>query len=86
MRTFLAALKERGVEVLRVPVYQWTLPADIQPLREAIQALVDGRAQVALFTNSAQVEHLLRVAGGEAARSGCSQPWKGRGRLGGPHL
>jgi len=59
---FLAGLKERGVEVLRVPVYQWTLPRDIQPLREAIQALVEGRAQVALFTNSAQVEHLLRVA------------------------
>ncbi|MGD1103975.1 MAG: uroporphyrinogen decarboxylase [Terriglobia bacterium] len=59
---FLAALKERGVEVLRVPVYQWTLPQDIQPLREAIQALVEGRAQVALFTNSAQVDHLLRVA------------------------
>jgi uroporphyrinogen decarboxylase len=59
---FLAALKERGVDVLPVPVYQWTLPRDIQPLREAIQALVEGRAQVALFTNSAQVEHLLRVA------------------------
>jgi uroporphyrinogen decarboxylase len=59
---FLAALNERGVEARRVPVYQWTLPRDIQPLREAIQALVEGRAQVALFTNSAQVEHLLRVA------------------------
>jgi uroporphyrinogen decarboxylase len=59
---FLAALKERGVEVRRVPVYQWTLPRDLQPLREAIRALVEGRAQVALFTNSAQVEHLLRVA------------------------
>jgi len=59
---FLAALKERGIEVLRVPVYQWALPRDLQPLREAIQALVEGRAQVALFTNAAQVEHLLRVA------------------------
>jgi uroporphyrinogen decarboxylase len=59
---FLAALKERGVDVLRVPVYQWTLPRDVHPLREAIQALVNGRGQVALFTNSAQVEHLLRVA------------------------
>src|SRR5208337_232663 len=46
----------------RVAVYQWTLPRDLQPLRAAIQALVEGRAQVALFTNSAQVEHLLRVA------------------------
>ncbi|MGO8789990.1 MAG: uroporphyrinogen decarboxylase [Terriglobia bacterium] len=59
---FLAALKERGVEVRRVPVYQWTLPLDIQPLREAIKALIEGRSQVVLFTNSAQVEHLLRVA------------------------
>ena len=65
---FLAALKERGVEVRRVPVYQWTLPHDIQPLREAIQALVEGRTQVALFTNSAQVEHLLRVAGEDGTR------------------
>ena len=59
---FLAALKERGVDVRRVPVYQWMLPRDLQPLREAIQSLVEGRTQVALFTNSAQVEHLLRVA------------------------
>ena len=65
---FLAALSERGVNVLRVPVYQWTLPHDIQPLREAIQSLVEGRAQVALFTNSAQVEHLLRVAAEDGAK------------------
>ena len=65
---FLAALKERGVEVLRVPVYQWTLPDDIQPLREAIKALVEGRVQVALFTNAAQVEHLLRVAAEDGAK------------------
>jgi uroporphyrinogen decarboxylase len=65
---FLAALKDRGVEVRRVPVYQWMLPADIQPLREAIDALVDGRVQVALFTNAAQVEHLLRVAAGDGTK------------------
>src|SRR5208282_4702727 len=65
---FLAALKSRGVEVRRVPVYQWTLPEDIQPLREAIQALVEGRAQVALFTTSSQVEHVLRVAAADGAK------------------
>ncbi|MGD0227217.1 MAG: uroporphyrinogen decarboxylase [Terriglobia bacterium] len=58
----LTALRDRGVEVRRVPVYQWMLPPDLQPLREAIQSLVEGRAQVALFTNAAQVEHLLRVS------------------------
>ena len=68
MKTFLAALKARGVEVRRVPVYQWTLPADVQPLREAIHALIEGRAQVALFTNAAQVEHLLRVAADDGTK------------------
>ena len=65
---FLTALQERGIDVLRVPVYQWTLPPDIQPLREAIRALMDGRAQVALFTTSSQVENLLRVAAEEGVR------------------
>jgi len=59
---FLAALKEREVNVLRVPVYQWELPLDLQPLRDAIRALLEGHAQVALFTNAAQVEHLLQTA------------------------
>jgi uroporphyrinogen decarboxylase len=59
---FLAELRKRGVDVLRVPVYQWALPENLEPLREAIRALAEGRARVALFTNAAQVEHLLRVA------------------------
>ncbi len=59
---FLDALRTRGVQVMRVPVYHWALPLDLAPLREAIQALVEGRAQVVLFTNAAQVEHLVRVA------------------------
>jgi uroporphyrinogen decarboxylase len=65
---FLTALHERGVKVMRVPVYQWALPSDLQPLRDAIQALVEGNAQVALFTNAAQVEHLLRVAADDGGK------------------
>jgi len=65
---FLAALKERGVETLRVPVYQWALPLDTKPLREAIQALVEGRAQVAMFTSAVQVEHLLQVAADDGVK------------------
>jgi uroporphyrinogen decarboxylase len=65
---FLAALKERGVEVLRVPVYQWTLPEDIEPLRAASQALINGRAQVAIFTNAVQVEHFLQIAASDGTK------------------
>jgi len=66
---FLAALEERGAEVIRVPVYQWTLPVDLQPLRDALQVLNEGRARVAMFTNAAQVEHLLQVAAGSGAKA-----------------
>jgi len=59
---FLHQLRERGAEVLRVPVYRWGLPEDIRPLRQALEAIVDGRARVVLFTNAVQVEHAMRVA------------------------
>jgi uroporphyrinogen decarboxylase len=58
----LRELAERGAEVFRVPVYRWTLPEDIGPLRQAISALIDGRARVALFTTATQAYHLVQVA------------------------
>ena len=58
----IAGLEERGAEVTRVPVYQWALPEDTGPLRNAIHAVVSGEIDMALFTTSVQVAHLLRVA------------------------
>jgi uroporphyrinogen-III synthase len=58
----LSALEERGARVTRVPVYQWSLPEDLEPLRRAIDALADGDIDVALFTTSTQIVHLLQVA------------------------
>ena len=60
--SFLEALKRRGAEVLPVPVYRWALPEDTAPLVRTLEAIVDGRARVALFTNGVQVAHALRVA------------------------
>ncbi len=58
----LAGLLERGARVTRVPVYQWALPEDTGPLRAAVEAIVRGEVDVALFTTSIQVAHLLRIA------------------------
>jgi uroporphyrinogen-III synthase len=58
----LAGLEERGASVTIVPVYQWTLPEDIGPLRAAVTALTAGEIDVAMFTSSAQVQHLLQIA------------------------
>ncbi len=58
----LAGLADRGAVVTTVPVYQWALPEDLQPLREAVRKIATGEIDVALFTTSIQVAHLLRVA------------------------
>ena len=58
----LAGLAERGASVTRVPIYEWSLPDDTGPLRAAVQAVVRGEVDVALFTTSVQVIHLLRIA------------------------
>jgi uroporphyrinogen-III synthase len=43
-------------------VYQWDLPLDQEPLREAVRRIVAGEFEVLLLTTSVQVLHLLRVA------------------------
>lgn len=58
----LAGLAERGAVVTTVPVYQWALPEDLEPLREAVRKIAAGEIDVALFTTSIQVAHLLQVA------------------------
>ena len=60
--SLLAGLEERGAVVTRVPVYQWALPEDLEPLRAGIRALVSGDIDVVMFTTATQVAHLRRVA------------------------
>jgi len=58
----LDGLAERGAAVTRVPVYRYALPDDTGPLEQAARAVADGRIDVAVFTTSMQVVHLLAVA------------------------
>lgn len=66
----VAALEQRGAEVTAIPIYRWALPEDLAPLRGAIEKISAGAAEVALFTNGAQVDHLLRVAALDNATDG----------------
>lgn len=63
----VAGLEQRGAMVVTIPIYRWALPEDVGPLREAIQKIVTGETEVALFTNGAQVDHLFRVAAEDKA-------------------
>jgi uroporphyrinogen-III synthase len=61
----LEALRAKGAEVTPVRVYQWDLPEDVGPLREAVHRIAEGRADVAMFTTSIQIPHLFRIAAEE---------------------
>lgn len=65
----LEGLRGRGAEVTTVPVYQWDLPEDAGPLREAVHRLAAGQFDVVLFTTSVQVVHLLRIAAEEGVEN-----------------
>src|SRR3990167_4452496 len=55
-------LKIRGAHVVQVPVYRWALPDDTGPLERAIQEIIDGKIEISVFTNAAQIRHVVRFA------------------------
>jgi len=57
-----AGFRARGADVATVRVYQWALPEDTGPLRQAAERLAAGDFQVALFTTARQIDHLMRLA------------------------
>ena len=64
-----AGLAARGARVLRVPVYRWALPDDVEPLQQAIRRAIAGSFEVLLFTSAIQVQHVLLVADQMGLRS-----------------
>jgi uroporphyrinogen-III synthase len=58
----IAGFQARGAEVMTVRVYQYGLPEDTAPLRDAARRLASGEVDVALFTAAVQIEHLAAVA------------------------
>lgn len=61
----LDGLRARGAAVTSVRVYQWELPEDTGPLRQAARRLATGDFDVVLFTTSVQIVHLSRIAAEE---------------------
>jgi uroporphyrinogen-III synthase len=58
----IAELVVRSASVTKVPVYQWGLPEDLEPLRRVVNALVAGGLDVVLFMTAVQVIHLFQIA------------------------
>jgi uroporphyrinogen-III synthase len=64
----LSALAERGVPCTPVPVYHWALPEDLEPLRNAVGAIIAGAVDVIVFLTAVQVTHLIQIAGEMGAK------------------
>jgi uroporphyrinogen-III synthase len=56
------ALKARGAEVIEIPVYRWSLPADTRPMVELMDAVERNGVDAVAFTNAAQVYNLFELA------------------------
>lgn len=56
------ALKARGAQVVEIPVYRWSLPADTKPLIDLMDALDRRQIDAVTVTNAAQVYNLFEVA------------------------
>ncbi len=57
-----AALQARGAEVIEIPTYRWSLPADTTPLEKLIERLERGEMHAVVFTNAEQARNLFAVS------------------------
>jgi uroporphyrinogen-III synthase len=71
-------LTERGAAVLEIPLYEWALPEDQEPLIRLVHDLIDGRIDIVAFTSSPQVKHLFLVAERLGLREGVVQTLRDR--------
>ncbi|MBJ7906150.1 uroporphyrinogen-III synthase [Streptomyces sp. DSM 110735] len=57
-----AALRERGAEVVEVPVYRWAPPHDPEPVRRLAEATARGDVHALLFTSAPAITSFLEHA------------------------
>jgi uroporphyrinogen-III synthase len=66
---FAAALRERGAEVIEVPVYRWGPPEDPEAVRRLIELAVRRELHALTFTSAPAIEALLEYAGSWGRRA-----------------
>ena len=60
----IAALEAAGAEVLEIPVYRWTVPADDAPALRLIASTCEGSIDALTFTSAPAVRNLVDLASG----------------------
>lgn len=57
----LERLRAAGVEVIAIPAYEWTLPADVRPAVRLAEAVVAGKVHAVTFTSAPAVRNLVSI-------------------------
>lgn len=56
------ALEERGAHMTEIATYRWSLPENVQPMLDLMNALDEGVIDVTCFTSASQVHNLFTLA------------------------
>jgi uroporphyrinogen-III synthase len=59
---FVDALRSAGAEVVEIPVYRWTAPADPAPLERLLDTVLAGQLDALTFTSAPAAASVLRAA------------------------
>lgn len=59
---FVDTLRAAGAEVVEIPVYRWTAPADPAPLERLLDTLLAGQLDAITFTSAPAAASVLRAA------------------------
>jgi uroporphyrinogen-III synthase len=59
---FVGALRTAGADVVPIPVYRWTEPADTAPVERLLDATVAGQVDAIAFTSAPAAANLLTMA------------------------
>ncbi|WP_156754712.1 uroporphyrinogen-III synthase [Actinokineospora pegani] len=62
LREFIDALRAAGADVVEVPVYRWTGPADPAPLERLIETTLAGQVDALTFTSAPAAASVLETA------------------------
>ncbi|HVK21166.1 MAG TPA: uroporphyrinogen-III synthase [Actinokineospora sp.] len=62
LREFVEALRSAGADVVEIPVYRWTGPADPAPLERLIDAVLAGQVDALTFTSAPAAASVLETA------------------------
>ncbi|MGH8793870.1 MAG: uroporphyrinogen-III synthase [Stackebrandtia sp.] len=59
---FVQAVEDGGGSAVPVPVYRWTAPDDVAPVRRLVDAVCAGKVDAVTFTSAPAANALLRIA------------------------